>query len=167
MRANIPLPNSVASLCGRGSDFPCNAVDRHGVAVCLSEDMQGSAFGLGIKLRPRFGVRQPATHVRKEWQTYAGQVGGIAARSVSHWLASCELLRINCDLRKNEYEIISVFLRTAYIFCALRITGIVWRRGFRAGLTCVSVSFFGEIVKTAYCAPDCAPVAQHVIFWTA
>ena len=94
------MPNSVASLCGRGSDCPCNAVDCHGVAVGLPEGIQRSAFGLGIKLRPRFGVRQPATHVRKEWQPYTGQVGGIAARSASHWLASCELLRINCDLRK-------------------------------------------------------------------
>lgn len=84
-------------LCGRGSDCPCNAVDCHGVAVGLPEGIQRSAFGLGIKLRTRFSIRQPATHVRKEWQPYTGQVGGIAARSVSHWLASCELLRINCE----------------------------------------------------------------------
>jgi hypothetical protein len=45
--------------------------------------------------------------------TYAGQVGGIAARSVSHWLASCELLRLTANAQI-EYEIICVF------YCKLR-----------------------------------------------
>ncbi|HGO4744042.1 TPA: hypothetical protein MCU40_005387, partial [Klebsiella pneumoniae] len=72
MRANIPLPNSVASLCGRGSDCPCNAVDRHGVAVCLSGDMQGSALCLAGKLRTGYCVHQIAADVRKEFQTNAG-----------------------------------------------------------------------------------------------
>jgi hypothetical protein len=40
----------------------------------LPEGIQRSTFSLGIKLRTRFSVRQPATHVRKEWQPYAGQV---------------------------------------------------------------------------------------------
>lgn len=85
------------ALCGCGANSPRHAVDCHGVAVGLPGGIQRSAFGLGIKLRTRFSIRQPATHVRKEWQPYTGQVGGIAARSVSHWLASCELLRINCE----------------------------------------------------------------------
>ncbi len=94
---NVPFPHAIPGLCGCGANRPRHAVDCHGVAVGLPEGIQHSAFGLGIKLRTRLSIRQPATHVRKEWQPYTGQVGGIAARSVSHWLASCELLRINCE----------------------------------------------------------------------
>jgi hypothetical protein len=100
MGANVPFTKAIPGLRGCSANHPRHAVDYHGVAVGLPEGIQRSAFGLGIKLRTRFSIRQPATHVRKEWQPYAGQVGGIAARSVSHWLASCELLRINCELRK-------------------------------------------------------------------
>lgn len=97
---NVPFPHAISGLRGCGANSPRYAVDCHGVAVGLPEGIQRSAFGLGIKLRTRFSIRQPATHVRKEWQPYTGQVGGIAARSVSHWLASCELLRINCECAK-------------------------------------------------------------------
>ena len=85
MGTNVPLPHAIPGLRGCSANHPRHAVDCHGVAVGLPEGIQRSAFGLGIKLRPRFGVRQPATHVRKEWQPYAGQVGGIAACSASHF----------------------------------------------------------------------------------
>ncbi|WP_192474448.1 hypothetical protein [Citrobacter freundii] len=72
MGANVPLPNAVASLCGRDSDCLCNAVDCHGVAVCLSEDIQGSALCLAGKLCTGYCVHQVAADVREEFQTNAG-----------------------------------------------------------------------------------------------
>ncbi len=72
VRANVPFPHAIPSLGGCGANRPRNTVDSHRVAVGVPEGIQRTAFGVGIKLCTRFGVRQPATHVRKKWQSYAG-----------------------------------------------------------------------------------------------
>lgn len=71
--ANVPFPHPISGLCGCGANSPCDAVDCHGVAVGLPEGIQRSAFGLGIKLCTRFGVRQPATHVRRNGNPMRGR----------------------------------------------------------------------------------------------
>ncbi|WNI84421.1 hypothetical protein [Citrobacter portucalensis] len=82
--AEIPLPNTVASISERDSDYPRNAVNGHDIAIWLPHGMQSTALSLAGELSTRRSIHQYAANICQKGQADAGQVSYVVARSVSH-----------------------------------------------------------------------------------